>query len=296
MKRQFRQNALKSAFVIFCLGFAIPAFSIDVKGNSEKVPNELDGVGVSEHLGQSIDLTHLFTSVEDQKEHALSDFFQTGKPIVLNMVYFECPMLCTMVLNGITDGMKKLNWSVGKEFNVITISINPKDDAETGTEKRKNYLDHYFEGSREYKMNRDEMAVSQGWQFFTGKEDQIKALANELGFEYKYDSLQKQYAHAAVTFILTPDGKISRYLYGVQYNPNDLKLALLEASRGKIGNVFDRLLMFCYHYDPSLRGYALQATRIMQAGGVAIIAFLGGYLAVFWTRQRKGKKQNDKVL
>jgi protein SCO1/2 len=120
----------------------------------------------------------------------------------------------------------------------------------------------------------------------------VKKLAAQLGFEYKYDPDQKEYAHPAVTFILTPEGKISRYLYGIQYRPRDLRLALLEASQGKIGNVFDRLLMFCYHYEPNSRGYALQAVRVMQAGGAGTLALLGGYLFLFWKRQRKGKSKS----
>jgi protein SCO1/2 len=258
--------------------------SQNLKADPKKVPNELDGVGVNEHLGQTIDLAHLqFIDASDGKSHALQEYFRPGKPVLLNLVYFECPMLCTMVLNGVKDGMKDLTWSIGKEYDVITVSINPSDTPAMGLAKRDNYIKSYLE------KGHDAVAVNQGWHFFTGTENQIKLLASQLGFDYKYDSVQKQYAHAAVTFILTPTGEISRYLYGITYKAKDLRLALLEASQGKVGNVFDRFLMFCYHYEPSSRGYALQAVRVMQAAGVATIAIFGGFLTLFWTRQRKGR-------
>jgi protein SCO1/2 len=261
-----------------------PAVQANLKADPNKVSNELDGVGIEEHLGQTLDLAHLtFTDSGDGKAHTLNEYFQTGKPTIVNLVYFECPMLCTLVLNGIKDGMKDLSWSIGKQYNVLTISINPNDTPALAQVKRDNYIKSYLE------KGHDAADANSGWHFLTGKEDQIKKLASGLGFEYKYDTIQKQYAHPAVTFILTPTGEISRYLYGITYQPKDLRLALLEASQGKVGNVFDRFLMFCYHYEPSSRGYALKAVRVMQAAGAAMIAIFGGFLALFWIRQRKGR-------
>ncbi len=326
MKRQFRRSDLKHAFFDFfrAMGHSISVLAVlcsvfsgliissmvspdslasistsDARNhpdlNPGKVPVELEGVTLKEHLGETIDLGLEFTSVEDGQKHKLGEYFQPGKPTLINLVYFECPMLCTMVLNGVSDGMKNLDLAVGKDFNVVTVSINPHDDLGAGKQKRKNYLEHYNTSSDMGKTRVAEQ-TEQGWHFFTGTEDQIKTLADQLGFRFRYDETQKQYAHPAATFILTPEGKISRYLYGIQYRPLDLRFALVEASRGRVGNVIDRLLMFCYHYDPSRRGYTLQATRVMQAGGLGTIAILGGYLTVFWTRQRKGKKKNDNAL
>jgi protein SCO1/2 len=302
VKLHFKKNALKIVFVLvaFCFGISFahsgtevpssqPKAQVELKGDPNKVPTELDGVGVKEHLGEKIDLATLeFIDSEDGQKHKLLDFFSSGKPTLLNLVYYECPMLCTMVLNGVKDGIKGLNWSVGKEYNVVTVSINPNDTPAMAKYKRQNYLKSYLEPEAQ-KTSRDEALAAKGWRFLTGTEDQIKRLASSLGFEYKYDPAQKQYAHPAVTFVLTPEGVVSRYLYGIVYQPKDIKLALLEASQGKIGNVFDRLLMFCYHYEPSSKGYALQAFRVMQAGGAGTVALLGGFLTVFWTRQRKGK-------
>lgn len=257
---------------------------VELKADPKKVPTELEGVGIQEHLGQTLTLAELqFIDSNDGQKHPLQDYFKNGKPVLMNLVYFECPMLCTLVLNGVTDGIKQLDASVGKDFNVVTVSINPNDTPDIAKVKRENYIKSYLE------KGHNSESANLGWHFLTGSEDQIKKLAAQLGFEYKYDTYQKQYAHPAVTFVLTPTGEISRYLYGITYKPRDLKLALLEASQEKIGNVFDRVLMFCYHYEPSSRGYALQAIRVMQAASVATLAFFGGFLALFWTRQRKGR-------
>ncbi len=279
---------------------AMAADSIVLKGDPNKTPYMLQDVGVAEHLGQSLNLSDLqFTNSADGKLHPLKDFFNNGKPTLLNLVYFKCPMLCTMVLNGVLEGLKGLDWSVGKQFNVITISIDPGEDAELAQDKRKVYVEKYADNANATTSDsvkrasghvRDQDLTYSGWQFFTGDAKQIQSIADQLGFMFKYDDVQKDYAHPAVTFVLTPEGKISRYLYGVQPRPRDFRLALLEASQGKIGNVFDRLLMFCYHYEPNSRGYALQAVRVMQAGGAGTVFLLGGFLTIFWRRQRKGKR------
>lgn len=268
------------------LGSSPYAFSdsVELKGDPKKVPLELDGVGVKEHLGEVINLNAIrLVDSESGQTRELSTYFKSGRPVLLNLVYFECPMLCTMVLNGVNEGLKKLGWSIGKEYDVLTVSINPKETPTMARAKRLNYLKDY--GS----SGHDAVMAGGGWSFATAEESEVRKLASGLGFEYKYDEIQKQYAHPAVTFVLTPEGKISRYLYGITYEPKNLKLALLEASQGKVGNVFDRLLMFCYHYEPLSRGYSIQAVKVMQLGAMATMAILGGYLMVFWTRQRKGK-------
>ncbi|MBU6155243.1 MAG: SCO family protein [Bdellovibrionales bacterium] len=287
MKAHFVRNAFLFMLVASVAGFAhsvrAEQSQVEVMGNPSKTPEELKGVGVREHLGETLPLEGIrLLDPETRQEKPLSAWFQSGKPVVLNLVYYECPMLCTMVLNGVNEGMKKLAWSVGVQFNVVTVSIDPKDTPEMALAKKQNYLKEYL------KSGHDAGSAAAGWAFLTAQEDQIKKLAAALGFEYKYDEVSKEFAHSAVTFVLTPEGKISRYLYGITYDPKNLKLALLEASQGRIGSVFDRLLLFCYHYEPLSRGYSLQAMRVMQLGAMGMIAFLGGYLLVFWSRQRKG--------
>jgi protein SCO1/2 len=264
------------------------AEGVQMKGDASKLPPELQDIGIKEHLGQQVDLQNLeFISSTDGKKHKLSEAFSEGKPTILNLVYFECPMLCTLVLNGILEGMKGLDWSIGNQYNVVTISINPNDSVKMAQAKKETYLSTYLDPAGTIK--RDSAQAHAGWQFFTAEEAQVKKLSEQLGFEYKYDPVEKQYAHPAVTFILTPNGYISRYLYGITYRPRDLRLALLEASQGKVGNVFDRILMFCYHYEPSHHGYSFQAFRAMQLAALVTLAFLAGYLTLFWTRQRKGQ-------
>jgi protein SCO1/2 len=268
----------------FCFFPVVRAEQAVVMGNPAKTPEERKDVGVREHLGENLRLDEIeVIDSETRQKRPLSFWFTSKKPVVLNLVYYECPMLCTMVLNGVNEGMKKLAWSVGEQFNVVTVSINPKDTPEMALAKKQNYLKEYL------KVPHDTERARQGWAFLTAEEAMIKKLAAGLGFEYKYDEVSKEFAHPAVTFILTPEGKISRYLYGITYDPKNLKLALLEASQGRIGTVFDRLLLFCYHYEPLSRGYSLQAMKVMQLGAMGMVAFLGGYLVVFWSRQRKGK-------
>jgi len=294
VKLHFGENAI---FCVLLLGLTDVGFvraqlvapskpaQVELKGDPKKVPQELDGVGVSERLGEKVDLSGiLLTDSLDGQQKKLSDFFTSGKPVILNLVYYECPMLCTMVLNGVTDGLKGLQWSVGKEFRMVTVSINHRETSSMALAKKEAYLEEYLDGAK-----RDADAVKAGWHFLTGTEEQIKKISSQVGFNFKYDAIQKQYAHAAVTFVLTPEGVVSRNLYGVTYQPKDLKLALLEASKGKIGNVLDRLLMFCYHYEPSARGYSLQAFKVMQLGAAFTTLLLGSYLGIFWSRQRKGK-------
>ncbi len=294
MKSHFLPNAFFCASLAFFSGVipsgsgrplpASVAYAVDLQADPKKVPEELAGVGVKEHLGETLPLSTIEVIDSNSGEkRALSTYFESGKPVLLNLVYYECPMLCTMVLNGVNEGLKKLAWSVGREFNVVTISINPNDTPAMARAKKENYLKDYA------KAGHDLEAARSGWSFLTAEEAQVRGLASKLGFEYKYDEIQKQYAHSAVTFVLTSKGLISRYLYGITYEPKNLKLSLLEASQGKIGSVFDRLLMFCYHYEPLARGYSLQAMKVMQLGAMAFMAMMSGYLLVFWTRQRKGR-------
>jgi protein SCO1/2 len=265
---------------------------VELKADPSKVPVEMQDVGVSEHLGQPIDLNLTFTS-DGGQVLPLRQMIDSKKPTIVNLVYFECPMLCTMVLNGVTDGMKGLDWTVGNQFNVLTVSIDPKDGAEQSKAKKATYIDHYVSGKPELQNAAARAVIEKNWTFATGTQENINALADQLGFRFKYDKQQGDFAHPAVTFMITPAGMVSRYLYGIQYRPRDLRLGLLEASQGKIGSVFDRFLMFCYHYDPTSRGYSIQVIQLMKVGGAATIGLLGGWLLVFWTRQRKGKKAND---
>jgi protein SCO1/2 len=241
------------------------------------LPDELKSSGVTEHLGaQVIPADYLFND-ETGRAVRLSEFFEKGKPVLLTLVYYQCPNLCNFMLNGLVSSLKNLDWSVGDQFEVVSVSIDPKETPDLASRKKEAYLRAYGRSSG-----------TKGWHFLTGSEDQIKKLAAAVGFGYRYVPEEKQYAHSAVIPVLTSHGVISRYLYGIEFLKSDLRLALLEASNGKIGTVVDRLLLFCYRYDPKTRKYSVYLNRVMQLGCGFTVLIFGGYLAVFWRRQRKG--------
>jgi protein SCO1/2 len=238
-------------------------------------PPELQKIDVVEHPGEQIPLDLTFQNGSGEIV-TLGNYFHQGKPVILILAYYECPMLCTLVLNGISESIRKLSWLPGKEFQMITVSIDPREKPELAAGKKKIYLD-----------NLSKPVEGDGWVFLVGEEDQSKALAEVLGFEFYYDEERKQYAHPAVVFILTEGGKISRYLYGIEFDSRNLRLALLEASEGKIGNTLDRILLYCYHYDPDAQGYVVFAANVMRlGGGVTLIALLI-FLGVMWGRERR---------
>ena len=239
----------------------------------QPLPSMLEGVGVDEKIGRNIDLDLTFVA-ENGYPVALRQFFQAGKPVILNLVYYRCPMLCNLVLNGQTTSLRQIPWTPGNEFEVVTISIDPAEGFDLAQQKRASQLASYGK-------------PAPGWHFLVDHEGHAKRLAESIGFHYRYDENLEQYAHAAAIMILTPDGKLSRYLYGIRFSPRDLRLALTEASEGKGKFSIDRLLLFCYHYDPQTRSYTLFATNVMRGGGVLTMLLLGLILFGFWKKERR---------
>ncbi len=233
----------------------------------------LQGIDISEHLGKKIPLDLKFTDDSGQ-QRILSEFFDGETPVLLNLAYYECPMLCTFVLNGTVQGMQSLKWNAGKEYRVLTVSIDPRENSDLAARKKKIYLSA---------LGRD--IDPQGWVFAIGEEQPIKTLADAVGFEYYWDEEMQQFAHPAALFVLSGDGTISRYLYGIEYKEQDLRLALLEASEGKIGSTIDRFILYCFHYDPDSRGYVLFASNVMKLGGVVTLLVLGLFLGLFWRKE-----------
>jgi protein SCO1 len=256
-----------------CMIFIFTAVGIQAQVVQDSVP-ELRKIDVVEHLGESIPLSLTFTNDAGEKVQ-LGNYFHQGRPVILVLAYYTCPMLCTMVLNGVSDAVKQLNWLPGKEFQILTVSIDPSETPELAAGKKARYLD-----------NLGKKGIENGWRFFVGAEDQSKALAEAIGFKYYYDTEQKMYAHPAVVTILTEEGKISRYLYGIEFKSQDMKLALLEASQGKIGNSIDRLILYCYHYDANAKGYVAMAGRIMRIGGALTLIVLAVVIGTLWGRER----------
>lgn len=253
-----------------------------------ELPDELKDVQITEHAGAPVSIGDLKFRDESGQTVALKQYFHDGKPVLLTLVYYQCPNLCNLMLNGLVDGMKGLDWVPGKQFEMVTVSINPRETPELAAAKKKAYLEQY--GHPE---------AAAGWHFLTSPSGATDAkgpardLASQVGFGYRWDPTQQQYAHSESVFLLTPDGRISRYLYGITFRPQDLRLGLLEASSGKIGSVVDRILLFCYRYDPQTRRYSLVLTRVMQAGCGGTVAIFGGYMALFWGRQRRRPKDEE---
>ena len=224
-------------------------------------PELLKDVGIDQKLNDQIPLDLTFRD-EHGKPVQLRQFFGQ-KPVILSLVYFNCPMLCTQVLNGLTSSLKLQSLDAGKDFNVLTVSIDPTDKPLIAEARQEMYTGMYGRAG-----------AAQGWRFLTGDDPQIKQLASAVGFRYAFDADSKQYAHASAIMVLTPEGKISRYLYGISYPSRDLRLALVEASEGKIGTPVDSILLFCYHYDPHTGKYGLLISRVIQAGGGLTVLLL----------------------
>ena len=232
-------------------------------------------IDVAERLGEQVPDSLTFLNASG-KQVALRDYLHHGKPVLLSLVYFDCPMLCNLVLSGITESIRKTGLDLGKDFTAISVSIDPKDSPDKAKEKQAGYFKNF-----------DRPLTDADWSFLTGQEGNIASLAKAVGFKYAYDSQTKQYAHPAVAFVLTADGKISRYLYGIQFPPRDMKVALIEASDGRVGTSWDRILMSCYKYDPATRRYGLYVSNFIRLGGLAAFGGLASVLAVLWRREIK---------
>ena len=254
--------ALLSCTVVAMPLVAGPTFS------NEKI-EALDGVGITEHLDERIPLDLVFTD-EYGYDVTLSKYFDGEKPIIITLNYYRCPMLCSLTLNGLTAGLEQMEWSLGDKFDVVTVSINPKEGAELAMTNKMGYLDHY---------NRE--GSEKGWHFLTGKQESITKLADALGFGYVFDSKTGEFLHTASIMFMTPDGRISKYMNDVQFRGQDLRFALIEASEGRIGTAIDRLLLFnCFQYDPESNSYTPTAWKLMRSGAVLMLIVLGGGLAV----------------
>ncbi len=246
------------------------------------MPPELAHVGVNEHLDGQLPLDTPFRD-HTGKAVKLRDFFDGKRPVVLTFAYHSCPVLCSMVLNAESTGLRGIGWTVGKEYEVVTISIDPNESLEKTARKRADIL-HEYGASRGHDGN--------GWHFLVGDKASIAAVAAAAGFEYQYDAEQKQWGHPSVVMITKPDGHMARYLYGLEFPPPDLKLGLLEASEGRSISTLEKLILYCYHYDPQGGKYVLVARRVMQIGGGSVAVVLFGFLGLFWGRElRKAKSK-----
>jgi protein SCO1/2 len=256
--------------IFFFLAFALPAIA---QTNSATPPQLPGKVAIAQNLNAQLPMD-LMLRDESGNVVRLGKYFNHGRPVLLNFMYYRCPMLCPMVMDGIANGLTELRFDIGKEFDVITVSMDPRDTPEQAAAKKETYVKRY-----------GRFGAANGWHFLTGPESAIKKLTNAVGFQYAYSPEHDQFAHGAVLIAVTPQGRVSRYLYGFEYKARDLRLALVEASSGKIGNATDAILLLCYHYDPATGKYSRSAMNFVRAGGVATIISLAGFIFIMIRRE-----------
>jgi protein SCO1/2 len=241
-------------------------------------PPGLKNVGIEQHLNEQIPPDLIFRD-ETGKSVRLADYFGK-KPLILNLVYYQCPMLCGEVLSGLESALRVLKFDVGKEFDVLTVSFDPKETPQMATAKKAEFLKRY-----------GRPGAAEGWHFLTGPESSIAALTKAAGFDYEYDPKTGQFAHATAIMVLTPEGKIAQYYYGVEFAPKDLRLGLVQASQNKIGSIVDEVLLYCYHYNPDTGKYSAIISRILKIAAGTTIFMLGTFLIVMFrlgsTSERK---------
>jgi len=244
-----------------------------VKGD---LPPALADIGIDQRLNEQVPLDLKFKD-EQGRTVTLGDYFHTGRPVIVSLVYYECPMLCGEVMNGMAAAFKVLKFTPGKEYEVVTLSIDPREKPELAAAKKKAYIE---------RLGRPEAAA--GWHFLTGEKPQIDALADAIGWHYHYDAKLDQFAHAAGIVLVTPQGKIAQYYYGIEYSARDMRLGIIEASQNKIGTLADKVLLFCYHYDPRSGKYGAVIMNILRlAGGLTVLVLGGVLLAMFRTSSKR---------
>jgi protein SCO1 len=238
-------------------------------------PPGLEFVGIEQHLNAEVSGDLEFRD-DLGNPVKLGDYFGHGRPVILNLGYYQCPMLCSELLQGLVGSMKPLTFSVGKDFDIITVSFDPRETTEMAAAKKRDMMMRY------HRPNADE-----GWHFLTGKPEAINALTKAVGYQYQFDPKTEQYAHAAAIVMLTPDRHISGYFYGIEFSPKDLRLGLVQASQNKIGNIGDQVLLYCYHYDPRTGKYGAVVSNILKIGALGTMLILGTFMFIMFRADRR---------
>lgn len=254
----------------------VPAPIVD---RTEPPPKQLQSVGVTERLGRTLPRTLSFLD-ESGRPVVLGDYLGRGAPVIFTLNYSNCPMLCSLQLTGFVEALKNLDWVAGEQFEIVTVSLDPKERPDTARRTKHRYIARY--GKPE---------AARGWHFLTGSEKNIRALADALGFHYTYDEKRGEYAHAAAIALASPQGTVTRYLYGIEIHPRTLRLSLVESSQGKVGSALDRLILYCFHYDETEGRYAPMALNIMRVGGAVAVVALGGLLTTFWMAELRKRRR-----
>lgn len=268
-----------AALVLSLAVAAAPALAQGFTGGKAETPlppPPTKDVGFDQKLGDQVPLNLVFKD-EEGRTVKLSEYFGK-KPVVLNLMYFECPMLCGMAIEGLLRSLRALTFDAGKEFDVLTVSFDPREGPDLAKAKRTNVLAQYGRPSAE-----------KGWHFLTGDEASVKALTSAVGFRYVWDESQKQFAHATGIVVLTPQGKISRYFFGIEYSTKDLRLGLMDSTSEKIGNLADKMLLMCFHYDPKSGRYTPAITRVLKGGAALTLLVLVSFIVAMLRRERRGE-------
>lgn len=268
---------------VCCLLAALPAFAqrppqdVDANSRAAGLPSDLSDVGFDQRLGERVPLDLTFRD-SSGRQVRLGDYFD-GRPVILAPVYYECPMLCDLTLSGLAQSLKPVDFAMGEDYQVISLSFDPGEGPEVAAAAKRRYLPRYGRSGGE-----------EGWHFLTGDEEQIRRLTDAIGFRYTYDPQSDEYAHAAGIVMVTADGEISRYFFGTDHPAKDLRLGLVETAQGSIGSPVDQILLYCYHYDPTLGRYSAATMNLVRAGGVATVLALAVFIVVMLRRERRAAK------
>ncbi len=258
-------------------GAPTPGYLSSPGADSQTMPKALREIGFDQNIDRQLPLDTRFVD-EDGREVTLGSYY--GKrPVLLAFVYYTCPMLCTQVLNAMTSTISMLSLDTGKDFDLVLVSIDPRETPAQAAAKKAEYLHRY-----------KRLQGDPGWHFLTGTEPEIRRLADAAGFRYAWDEQTQQYAHPTGIIVTTTDGRLARYLFGIEYGPRDLKLALVDASEGKVGNFVDQLLLYCYHYDPMTGRYGIYVMRTLRVAGVATVLLIGTFIVVMVRRDKSHQK------
>ena len=242
---------------------------------ASEMPGILKEVTFRQQLDKPLPLDAQFTD-ESGRNVRLGDYFKSGKPVVLAFVYYGCPMLCTQVMNGISSALKPMSFTPGQDFDVVLVSFDPRDTPQVAAEKKKAHLEYW---STE--------ATAPGWHFLSGTEAEIRRTTQAAGFSYQWDERTQQFAHPSGVLVITPDGRLSRYFYGIEFSPKELRLALVESGKGAIGSKVDELLLYCFHYDPESGRYGVVIMNLIRLGGVVTVALLAGFILLMRRRETR---------
>jgi len=239
-------------------------------------PAILRNVGIEQHMGAAVPLDDPFT---DENGNMVTLRQYSGKPIILALVYYQCPSLCNMVLNGLVRAARALKFTAGDEYQIVTVSFDSRENYPLARDKKQSYIKDYGRPGSEA-----------GWHFLTGTDASSRSLADAVGFHFTYDPISNQFAHPSAIMILTSDGRIARYFYGIDYPARDVRLGLLEASGGKIGSAIDAVQLFCFHYDPANGKYGLMIIRVLQLAGLATLGALLAFMLVMFRRDARARR------